>query len=532
MLSDLSVDSLRAEVVSGPLWLFLALAAVYYACQRFLARTSADRSVSRWTGRAAMSVSVIALAFYLTVSVWYAAVPQQFDAAEPTMTSVAWLFSVGKPVYHSVDSAERYAHMYGPAAFVVPGLVLRLAGPTMLAAKGVGVVSAILALALTWAAMRGLPASPRHRTFILGLCAMEFLTFGNQTFWSRPEPLQLLCVAAALAAAAGHQSLPRLTVIAVSLAILWNLKFSGPLYSLPVLALVWTTSGRAAAIRVLAAAALLSLLPFVIFPNVSLSDYLRWVRLSGRSGLRLSGLKENIGWAMFFLVPVMCAAMRVSSRPRDRHLPPFIAALLVGICGVVVAAAKPGAGPYHLVPFLPLIAYALAGVTASWHTVDTSYRPALAAFLTTTAFVAAVEQAYFLRGTADRELRGSYREVEAFIAAHPLETVQMGYTSAVRKTFARTLLTFHDGTYLLDAPAIQEHQLAGIALPPATIEAIRSCAVSSWLLPRPGEPFVLPNAYPATGHASLFPDAFTDAFHAAYRREEQTHSYDVWRCKK
>ena len=98
-------------------------------------------------------------------------------------------------------------------------------------------------------------------------------------------------------------------------------------------------------------------------------------------------------------------------------------------------------------------------------------------------------------------------------------------------TFARTLIVFQTGEYLLDVPAIQEHQLSGVRLPPATLEAIRSCSVPTWLLPRAGEPFHIRNDYPSTGYSEIFQADFISAFHAAYTLGEQTRYYDVWRCR-
>ena len=87
------------------------------------------------------------------------------------------------------------------------------------------------------------------------------------------------------------------------------------------------------------------------------------------------------------------------------------------------------------------------------------------------------------------------------------------------------------GLYLIDAPAVQEHQLSRLPFPQATIDAIRQCRADVWLVPRGAEPFVGPNRYPAVDLASLFPDAFRTAFHAAYVADGHTDYFDVWRCR-
>ena len=63
---------------------------------------------------------------YAASVAWYASDDHYFDAAEPTMTIVGWLFSQGQPLYHDPASAERYAHIYGPLAFLAHGAIQRL----------------------------------------------------------------------------------------------------------------------------------------------------------------------------------------------------------------------------------------------------------------------------------------------------------------------------------------------------------------------------------------------------------------------
>ena len=137
------------------------------------------------------------------------------------MTCVAWLFAAGKTVYHAIDSAERYSHMYGPMAFIVPGIVLRAIGPSMLVAKAIGVVAALVCLALTWRTIR--KAVPEDAawaaTVACGLCVLQFLVFRNLTFWSRPEPLQLAAVSAGLFAAARLRGVPAAAVMALAMGL-------------------------------------------------------------------------------------------------------------------------------------------------------------------------------------------------------------------------------------------------------------------------------------------------------------------------
>ncbi len=518
------LDQVRRTIASRPLWLFLALLLVSMVVRRAL-RPHEDRPESSSTF--ARYATAIGLIYYVAIVIWYASVPQQFDYAEPTMTCVAWLFARGKAVYHAIDSADRYSHMYGPMAFIVPGIVLQLLGPSMFVAKAIGVVAALAALALMWSTIRDAAGTDVWTAMLVcGLCVLEFLVFRNLTFWSRPEPLQLVAVSAGLFAAARLRGVTAAIVIALAMGLLWNLKFTGPLYGLPILAAFYARSTLRLVLLSALAAAIAAALPFVVFDNVSWSSYRFWVELSAHNGLRVAALKENIEWALFLLVPLLPRlASREPLSPRARLVVP---ALLVGICGVVVAASKPGAGAYHFAPFLPALAYALALVRPDLSARRTTW---LTPFAVTLVVIVLIQQEYFLRLLLNPGVADSYGDVTEYLDRHPNERVGMGYTSAERMTFARTLIVFKTNEYLLDVPAIQEHQLSGLPLPQSTIDAIKSCAVPTWLLPQTGTPFTIRNDYPSTGYAEIFPPEFIDAFHRAYARQERTRYYDVWRCR-
>jgi hypothetical protein len=519
------LDQIRRGIASRPLWLFLVFVLALFLARRFFPKAAPHDTRSETFSRYA---ALTAIVYYVSLTLWYLVVPQQVDYAEPTMTAVAWLFRLGQPVYHAIDSAARYSHMYGPMAFAVPGAALWLLGPSMLVAKAVGIVAAWLALGLIWTTLRSASRDTWIAIVACGLCVLQFLMFRNLTFWSRPEPLQLAAIALGLFAALRLSPAAAVVAMSLSMGLLWNLKFTGPLYALPIFALLWTRTGVTTVALSALGALVVAALPFIVLSNVSLNDYLLWVRLSAQNGLRVAALKENIEWALFLLIPVL--ARLTNPAPLPNLLRPVIPALIVGMLGIVVAASKPGAGSYHFVPFLPILAYVYAVARS------TDDRPRrvdgwLAPFVCTLLFIVLIQQQYFFRLAGNPAVAASYDDVAQYLASHPGERVGMGYTSAEAMTFARTLTVFKTGEYLLDVPAIQEHQLSGLPLPQATVDAIRSCAVKTWLLPRGGAPFYIRNDYPQTGYAEIFPQAFIDAFHQHYALQEQTQYYDVWRCR-
>jgi hypothetical protein len=275
--------------------------------------------------------------------------------------------------------------------------------------------------------------------------------------------------------------------------------------------------------------------PFLLTETASFADYRHWVALSAGNGLELHTLRPNLEWVGFLLAPT-CAGL-VVRRPDAWPLPrqaALVGGLVLGLLGVAVAAAKPGAGPYHVLPFVPAVALILAShweaIVEARRAPAADLRSASVAFVLTLIVVAGGRQAYFL-GEASRIDAGSAVEIAGLIAAHPGQRLALGYANEDEsRTFARVLPVFAGAPYLLDMPAIQEHQMSGVELPRATIDAIEQCRITTWLIPRAGEPFTMRNGYPRTGYRFLFPEAFQDAFRRRYRKVESTPRYDVWTC--
>jgi hypothetical protein len=203
------------------------------------------------------------------------------------------------------------------------------------------------------------------------------------------------------------------------------------------------------------------------------------------------------------------------------------ASLFAGILGVAFAAAKPGAGPYHLLPFWPAVLYLVA----------LRAEAVPAAFIIATMIVASLQQLYFIgvMRSADDATADAAGDVAAFVDANPQHTITMGYANAgERWTYVRPAIVFRTGHYPIDAPAVQEFEMSGLALPDATIEALRRCDTEIWLIPRGATPFDGPNKYPSMQFAPLFPETFRRVFVETYAHDamHDTRYFDVWRCRR
>ena len=476
-----------------------------------------------------VGVGIAILAAYCSVVLWYARQMAYFDPAEPTITAVASVFNAGKPLYPSLDDPERYAHVYGPLLFMVHAGVLSAIGPSILSSKAVGATAVLVSLVLGFA-LFARRSGPLLAIVATSACALVYMAFGNVTFWTRSDPLLILCVVVALGASPSSSWQWPALLMGLTMGIAVNLKLTGPLYLLPVLATVTFTHGLRAMIGAIVVAAPVAIAPYLI-PQVSLPHYWDYFELSARNGIVAATLRRSVEWVIFLCAPLVAALWprRVSGQPPERSGRIWIA-LAAGFSAVTLASAKPGGGPFHLLPFVPILADELVRIpTERWR--RPVARTVAVAFGIAAFGMGISSQAVFFRTVAARDLAPAVADVRQFVEAHPTERVAVGYAGTSYLSHARPEAVFRSGDYLLDAPAVQEHRLSGLALPASTIKAIENCRVGYWLVPRDGQPFVVPNAYLPAGPPDVFPVEFRDAFLRRHTRTGSIGGFDVWQCR-
>lgn len=537
-LHDLAqlVSSFRVKYGDRPFWLFVAalaaLTLIGIAAGR-LRRGGGEPG--RPASRVPVWLGLAAIATYVAIVLWYFQLPIFFDHAEPTVAAIAWLFNLGQPVYHAPDAAERYAHIYGPFAVMIPAWFLAALGPGMAQAKASGIAAGLLSLALVYRLVRR-PTSARTAVILTGLFAVQALIFRNLAFWIRPDSFQMLFVAAGLLGATSTRPWIASLALGISTGVLMSLKFTGFLYALPAVGLLAAAHGVRWIVPCALAAAAMAVWPFVVFDNVSFAYFRHWVGLSADNGVGFVTLRQNVEWGAFILLPVVPTILADLVSPADRRRRTcMMAGLVAGIVGVIVAASKPGAGPYHVMPFLPVVFYALAlHLPAIPDRVrqQPAFRHGGPALALVSAILAICQQVFFFAGIAETAGMRFVDDLRQFAAAHPDETIAMGYgKTGERLTFSRAILVFQNGEYLLDAPAIQEYQMSGEELPPQTIAALGACRVDLFVFPKGSDPFTAANKYPSVRDRPLFSPEFRRVFFERYERAPDTEYFQVWRCR-
>jgi hypothetical protein len=154
------------------------------------------------------------------------------------------------------------------------------------------------------------------------------------------------------------------------------------------------------------------------------------------------------------------------------------------------------------------------------------------AFGITGLLIAVPRQITFIKTVAGRDLGPAVSDLDHFVDGHRARRIAVGYAGTSYLSYARPEMVFRTGEYLLDAPAVQEHRLSGLALPESTIQAIEECRIEFWLIPPGAAPFAVPSAYFPNGPHDVFPEEFRATFLSRYERTGSSGQFDVWECRR
>jgi hypothetical protein len=207
-----------------------------------------------------------------------------------------------------------------------------------------------------------------------------------------------------------------------------------------------------------------------------------------------------------------------------------VAALVASTIGVAVLAAIPGAGPYHLLPFAPMAILVAVRIAPAAIT-PARLLPALAAAALVLAGIAGFQQ-YRVLASLDWPqaalLRASADDVRA---AFPGARVALLYGGDKPvSSMVRPIFVFDRDPYVVDGPAVMDHQMNAIEVPPSPAALVDGCAIEVALIPAGTEPLSTRNVYPNTGHRRAFAGPLADAFARRFHRIETRGGYDVYRC--
>jgi hypothetical protein len=440
------------------------------------------------------------------------------DHIEGNVVIGGWQYIHGVPLYESWDGAPQFAAYYGPLAYLAQVPALLLFGATVAVSKLTSIVALLGTLLMVSIYIVRNPAANEASRGIFLLVA-GLLLFGPMTFWVRPDPIETLFVAGAVVSSRYHRR-PLWVGICMGLAV--STKIHAFFYFLPILVDIWWTGGRRAILIAAASSAVTFILPFLA-PGISLFDYIG--QLAQQIGGR-APTSTQLPWTLvagtLILLPVL-VPLALQRQPQRTTV--YGLATLATMALLAYPATFPGAGAYHFLPLVPVLAdlrqrLKSVGIYAELAT----FAILVAAWLPVqhTLEVMATPNEFDLAGAEALTLAGN----------SPIHTVQIGYgdnrQSYQMSQLSKVVLSLNSHAALLDAQVLMELRQIGIDGSARWLPYLRECRIGQWLLPKGERPFAINSYFYDDG--AVFSESFRQTFFDHYTLFESTPHFDLWKC--
>ena len=475
---------------------------------------------------------------------------------EASVLTIAAAFRHGQPMYPPLQAPVEYGLLYGPATYLV------YIPPLLLGASRIGVYQAWGIFALALAILFVYLTARQLRVSALAAVTLFTVLLSPLTLsvWSiKGDIWVLLFSACGLWASLALKRWPAALFISISGAMLVNLKFPLLLLALLPCVLLWQRDhkSRSPALITMLLIPTLALLTFAL-PGISLSGYLNQLREASHHGFSHKIFFGNAPYFLFVLLPTFAMLWvawktdRNATRQWARHRAVFLLLMAATFAIAMTIGAKRGAGPWHGLAVIPPLLFLNAELwkiaSAPDGQEDVSrlgvFSPIWAfstimLLLAPVALVHAVHRRFHDKTPyVQVSMPSVEREVLRIMQEHPHETLQMGYSDMehYNLTFIRPVLQIGGTPLFVDPDARNEADLTGHDVTPAVLQALDTCTVDLWLVPKGGSPFSMESLYslddtiPPT---SLYPESFQHIFLARYEPIPSDSQYfNLWTCRR
>ena len=279
-------------------------------------------------------------------------------------------------------------------------------------------------------------------------------------------------------------------------------------------------------------------LPYAL-PVFSFHNHFAYIQLLATQKLSTDLMQSNLAYATFSLLPVAWLWASRPNHPQSRQLGLIIlvdAAIELLVC---VAASKPGAGPHHLLPGLPLKIWLVHQLTYKDNNeYSRAYRFLGLVFFVMSIYYVSYGYPKFLRvhlvsqDFVSRQFQAK-QELTQLLQVHPGSLIGVSddkhenYSLSFYRPYAFGL----DYRNKLDPVAFMEVNYTLNVNDALFLQKIKTCTYPSILLPTSGSPFALSNFYT---NKPLFSDDLRTLFTNTYKKSSSVNGnlYDVYLCSK
>ncbi len=495
----------------------------------------------RWGGSLLLWFSVVVLLIYTALIIWYISFNHFSDHIEASITSVSWMFYAHQmPLYHSIDSAERYSMMYGPMLYLVYTAALAVFGASLITIKALPGVCALLSLVILFLALKRLTTS-KVALLATGLTGLGYLLFGTISFCARGDAMMLLLESLLLYGLVCLSGIPCFILMFLVAGLFINFKIHAWIYLLPFFALFCKRFNFWRLLLALCFAAAVAALPFCLSSKISFNNYLLWIYWTGlNNGFSWYGLLINLQYALLISIPVILLIQYQKGKwQRPFHDFDISWYALLGAGYATLTGAIGGGGPYHLLhclmplTYISVVSYEIILKTKrnEGRGLPAIIRVVFLAFVLTLFAVTCGRQYAIWSLTAQYRNYEVKEDIEKILKKHPGKTLAIGYGGDYQLTFYHPLLIFAGNTFLIDAVVLYDMGAAGISrITEKTLKRLKSCDVQIWMIPQGGNPFERQSM--KLPYDNVFSDEFIKIFFEKYAFKERTEFYDLWFCEE
>jgi hypothetical protein len=531
---------------SPPISLFILLI--------ILINSNLRRVLAKQTFRFLGIISLIILVYYVLFTIWYSVSYVFLGHVGPSVAIGSYMFQKGDLVYRSLNLPETTIFYYGPMLFILDGFFIKLFGANIFAAKIGGVISGNLSLLLLFFALRK-KLGDRFSLICCGYLALIYIyarVFSTLscTYWNRPDPYILFFISLGLLCAAQNKKWIAIIVSGLALGAVANLKITEAFYFIPIYALIYLRYGIRKVIMSLIIGAVALILPFVLFQNISLQNYIVSLGIAAsiaKHGLELRLFNVNMSFVVSaILIPILFLITLIFTTGienlnkvyRENKL--YIGSFFISTMIVAVLGSKPGSDANHMMPVVLLSVYALSffyeyknDVKLFSQNVSLTLISAVSIWVIVSviAWPTLLKEVRFIKKFNQRSIHESdvVSDISNIMKKYKNNTIEMGYGGEYGLTFCRPLLVFAKNHYLLDPFSLMDKEFVGLTISQETLSYLTKRKIEIFLIPKGGMPFDLINFL---NGKPLFTDEFKKCFLDNYELEEQTKYFDVWSCKK
>ncbi|WP_374079885.1 hypothetical protein [Bdellovibrio bacteriovorus] len=478
--------------------------------------------------RGALFIGAVWLAI---TAIGYLFTPLFFDHAESNIATVAATWLKGNLIYTPVESANRYSLLYGPWPYLVTAFFQSFGSSTVFLSKIPGVLNLGLLFAGFTLLGSELKASRSEKFFALALVALVLLGFYNFSYWNRPDSYLMAYVFLALVLVTKSSKVgPWGTYLGVALlaGLASNCKLHGVLYFAPIIVhFLEVQKNQRSVVKLSVAGALFlvgAILPF-LFSHVGGEFYLSWLKMASKHGLVLKDFIKNVTFITSFTLLLILFGF-----PRKYKIT-FIA-FCVSVLLVAVAASKPGAGPHHFIPFIPVILWWSLREYFEMSQEDRNKVSIVwVAFVLTVTLNAVNRQKRVVElFSQTSERKAEFIDLQNLVGELPPGDVEMGIAGnlAYESTFYKVSLVAQNRGLLLDGAALMDTSASKLEIPERTIAVIKACAIPYFIFPKKESPWSIINFY---DDKPLFSDEFKKNFNTSYEKDRESNYFAVYKCK-